>query len=126
MADDDDIPMPLTPPGAAAGDAARFSSELIERKERRKLKARRERSRSVWYHLGMFGLVGWSVALPTVAGTALGLWLEHHWKASFSWTLVGMGAGLAIGCCTAWYWVKREAFANSAEDHGQQQNAQQE
>lgn len=33
-------------------------------KQERKIKARQEGERSAWFGLGMFGLVGWSVAVP--------------------------------------------------------------
>lgn len=81
----------------------------VERKARRKLRARRERDRGVWFGLGMFGLVGWSVAVPTVAGTALGLWLDATFPGQVSWTLTLLLAGVALGCLNAWFWVKRES-----------------
>ncbi|MEZ5580989.1 MAG: hypothetical protein R3F40_17230 [Candidatus Competibacteraceae bacterium] len=33
---------------------------------------------SVWFGLGLFGIVGWTRALPAVLG-ALGLWLDRNW-----------------------------------------------
>ena len=42
----------------------------------RKLRAQREGTRSVWFGLGMTGLIGWSVAVPTLGGVMLGLWLD--------------------------------------------------
>jgi ATP synthase protein I len=47
-------------------------TETIARKAQRMEEARRRRRESAWYGLGMFGLVGWSVAVPIVAGIALG------------------------------------------------------
>ncbi|MEZ5865477.1 MAG: hypothetical protein R3D25_15945 [Geminicoccaceae bacterium] len=41
------------------------------RKAERKLEAQGARHRGVWFGLGMFGLVGWSVAVPTLLGIAL-------------------------------------------------------
>jgi predicted F0F1-ATPase subunit len=32
----------------------------------------------VWFGLGMMGLIGWSVAVPTLLGAALGLWLDSR------------------------------------------------
>lgn len=85
----------------------RFMRE-IERKEIRKKKARREKERSVWFGLGMFGLVGWSVAIPTIAGVAVGLWIDTRWPGRISWTLTLMSAGVIVGCLNAWRWVSRE------------------
>ncbi len=63
-------------------------SEQIARKEKRKLKARRVNSGSAWAGLGMFGMVGWSVAIPTLLGAGLGIWLDKKYHQTFSWTLI--------------------------------------
>jgi len=81
----------------------------VDHKERRKLRGRRQRDRSPWFWLGMFGLVGWSVAVPTVFGIALGVWLDQRLDGRISWTLTMLFLGAAMGCRTAWYWVKRES-----------------
>lgn len=81
----------------------------VEKKEARKIEARRDRERGVWFGLGMFGLVGWSVALPTVAAIALGIWLDRRIPGRGSWTLTCLFLGVVLGCLNAWYWVTREA-----------------
>ena len=45
----------------------------------RKLKAQRRATRNIWFGFGMFGLIGWSVAVPTLLGAGLGLWLDKHY-----------------------------------------------
>ena len=82
--------------------------DQIARKAERKLTARRDEDKGVIFWLGMFGLVGWSVTIPTVAGIALGLWVDATWPGRISWTLTLMFAGLVIGCFNAWYWVSGE------------------
>ncbi|MDQ1251275.1 MAG: synthase protein [Euryarchaeota archaeon] len=77
-------------------------------KAERKLKAQRNVNRTVWLGLGMMGLIGWSVAIPTLIGAALGLWLDKNYPASFSWTLTMLIIGLFVGCLNAWHWVARE------------------
>lgn len=84
----------------------RFKRE-VERKARRKLRARKE-SESFMFWLGMFGLVGWSVAIPTVLGAALGLWMDRTWPDQVSWTLTLLLIGVILGCLNAWYWVRQE------------------
>lgn len=81
----------------------------VRSKERRKLRARKEGDRSVWFGLGMFGLVGWSVAVPTLAGIAIGIWVDRTWPGPRSWTLMFLVIGVIVGCVNAWYWVKRES-----------------
>lgn len=81
----------------------------VKDKETRKIKGRQEKKRGILYGLGMFGVVGWSVAIPTVAFAAIGLWIDKTWPNKFSWTLMFLTFGLIIGCLNAWYWVRRES-----------------
>jgi ATP synthase protein I len=82
-------------------------AEEVGAKESRKLRARRRRG-GVWFGLGVFGIVGWSVAIPMLAGIALGMLLDERAPRTFSWTLALLLAGLALGCLNAWYWVSQE------------------
>ncbi len=92
--------------------------ELIGAKAARKLRARRNSAQGVWFGLGMMGLIGWSVAIPTLLGAALGLWLDRRYPDGRSWTLALLVAGLAIGCVNAWHWVAKEdkAMRDEQED----------
>jgi ATP synthase protein I len=72
-------------------------------------------TRGVWFGLGMMGLIGWSVVVPTLLGAALGLWLDKRHPGSHSWTLALLVAGLAIGCLNAWHWVAKEDKAMREE-----------
>ncbi len=83
-------------------------SKQVEEKARRKLKAQHNDNKSVWFGLGMMGLVGWTITVPTLFGAALGIWLDKNHAATFSWTLSLMIIGLLIGCVTAWHWVSKE------------------
>jgi len=84
-------------------------------KAARKLRARRNSAHGVWFGLGMMGLVGWSVVVPTLLGAALGIWLDNRHQGSHSWTLSLLVIGLVIGCVNAWYWVKKEESAMREE-----------
>lgn len=82
----------------------------IERKQERKMKSRAERGeKSLWFGLGMFGLVGWSVAIPTLIFLALGIWIDATYPGRISWTLTLLFVGVVLGCLNAWFWVKRES-----------------
>jgi ATP synthase protein I len=89
----------------------------IGTKAARKLKARKS-TQGVWFGLGMMGLIGWSVVVPTLLGAALGLWLDNHHPGKQAWTLALMVVGLAIGCVNAWYWVAQQekAMRDEPED----------
>lgn len=86
----------------------RFERE-VERKEKRRLKAKAEGERDVTFWLGMFGLVGWSVALPALLMTLLGVWLDGRFPGPVSWALTFLLTGMAIGCLNAWYWIQKES-----------------
>ena len=73
-----------------------FLKDVYDR-EKRKLEAGQE-DKKVWFGLGMFGVVGWSIALPTVVGGFLGIWIDTHWPSRYSWTLMCIIGGLGLGC----------------------------
>ena len=77
----------------------------VDEEEKRRLRAMREKDRGIWFGLGTFGIVGWSVVVPTAVGTAIGIWIDGRASGGYSWTLTLMLAGLAVGCLNAWYWV---------------------
>lgn len=82
-----------------------FSEKTISGKSRRRKKPKPDR----WLQgLGTLGLVGWTVALPALVGTALGLWLDRQTAGGVTWTLGLLTLGAALGAATAWRWVQRE------------------
>jgi ATP synthase protein I len=91
-------------------------SRQIGTKAARKLKARRNPTPGVWYGLGMMGLIGWSIAIPTLLGAALGVWLDKQHYSDRSWTLALLVTGLTIGCLNAWLWVSKEQNAIREDD----------
>jgi ATP synthase protein I len=78
----------------------------IGSRERRKLRHRRRREESIWFGLGMFGLIGWSITIPTLIGVAVALWANSIHPGT--WTLGFFFLGLAIGCLNAWHWIMKE------------------
>ncbi len=87
----------------------------VGEKATRMLKARRNKSLGVWFGLGMMGLVGWSIVVPTLLGAALGMWIDKHHPGTHSWTLALLMAGLSLGCFNAWHWVTKEDQAMREE-----------
>ncbi|WP_371195934.1 AtpZ/AtpI family protein [Glaciecola sp. SC05] len=89
----------------------------VQSKATRKLKALNHPGRSVWMGLGTMGIVGWSVAVPTLLCLFLGLWLDKHYQMGFSWTLNLLIVGILLGCFSAWHWVSKEATDLNKENH---------
>jgi len=90
-------------------------AQLVAAKAARKLRARRDPAPGVWFGLGMMGLVGWSVSVPTLLGVALGAWIDHRYPGAHNWTLALLMAGLTLGCFNAWHWVAKEDRAMHAD-----------
>ncbi len=83
--------------------------EQVGHKEKRKLRARRTKDRSLWFGLGTFGVIGWSVAVPTLLGLLLGTWLDRVLPIAYSWKLMLFIGGLMLGIYNAWRWVYYES-----------------
>jgi ATP synthase protein I len=83
-------------------------ARAVGQKAARRLNARQHPASGVWFGLGMMGLIGWSVVVPTLLGAALGIWVDRRHGGTHSWTLALLVAGLALGCLNAWRWVEKE------------------
>jgi ATP synthase protein I len=94
-------------PGSPDEKETLFAHEVGE-KVARKLKVLKQGPRGVWFGLGMSGLIGWSVAVPTLIGAMAGLWWDSRHPSNHSWTLALLSAGLVLGCVNAWHWVAQE------------------
>lgn len=82
--------------------------EDIRRRAERMERSRRRPDHRPLRGLSAFGVVGWSVAIPTAGGALLGLWLERVAPRGFSWPLALMLAGLAIGIVVAGEWIMKQ------------------
>jgi ATP synthase protein I len=98
-------------PKTLSGSRETALSQKIGAVADRKLRAKRRGVRDVWLGLGMFGLIGWSVAIPTFLGVLLGAFIDKHYPGIHSWTLSFLIIGLFIGCLNAWHWVAKEEKA---------------
>src|SRR5665647_3912284 len=90
-------------------------AEQVSTKAARRLKAQRNATPGVWFGLGLMGVIGWSVVVPTLLGAALGLWLDRRYPGGRTWTLALLMAGLTLGCLNAWHWVSKEDQAMREE-----------
>jgi ATP synthase protein I len=71
-------------------------------------RGKKEGPPSFWRSVAMVGAIGWAVALPTLVGVAAGRWIDHEWPSRYSWTLMLLLGGLAMGCLDAWMRINRE------------------
>ena len=96
MTPNPDKPNPDKPSRDIAGQARRMKS------------ARDHPSPNPLRGIGTFGMIGWSIAVPTVGGAFLGLWLDRVAPQGFSWTIALILGGVVIGGFIAAVWVDKE------------------
>lgn len=96
------------------GEKDQFIQE-IEKKEKRKIRARKKKNQGIWMGLGVFGVIGWSVMIPTIIGVIIGIWIDNRWPGRISWTLTFLFLGIILGCLNAWYWIQKEREAIERE-----------
>lgn len=58
--------------------------------------------------IGTFGMIGWSIAVPTVGGAFLGRWLDCAYPQTFSWTIALILGGIVVGALIVMSWIKKE------------------
>lgn len=58
--------------------------------------------------IGAFGMIGWSIAVPTVGGAFLGLWLDSIAPQGFSWTIALILGGVVVGGFIAASWINKD------------------
>lgn len=97
----------------------------VRESQKRKMRARKQGDQGVWFGLGMFGLVGWSVAIPALLAIALGVWIDTRIESPYSWTLMLLVIGIGLGCVNAWYWISRERKNIEEEFHRNQKEGSQ-
>jgi ATP synthase protein I len=95
--------------------ADRFADRVAKR-EALRMKGIRHKDETVWFGLGMMGIVGWAVAIPTLIGIALGLWIDRTWPSQYSWVLMFLIIGVVIGSINAAYWVRKTRNTIIEED----------
>lgn len=83
-------------------------AEAIERHAKRLKSARDNPGPSPLRGIGTFGMIGWSIAVPTVGGAFLGLWLDSVAPQGFSWTIALILAGVVLGAFIAASWITKE------------------
>ena len=104
-----------SPPNRKTPDPSLTFAAQVGAKAARKRRVQRNSTQGVWFGLGMMGLIGWSVVVPTLLGAALGTWLDKYHSNTHSWTIALLAAGLAVGCLNAWHWVAKEERAMREE-----------
>jgi len=84
------------------------SADRIGQRAQRLKEARDTPGPSPLRGIGAFGVIGWSIAVPSVGGAFLGLWLDRIAPQEFSWTVALLLGGVVLGAMIAWRWIDTE------------------
>jgi ATP synthase protein I len=98
-------------------------TEQVARKEALRQRGLRHKGETVWFGLGMMGIVGWAVAIPTLVFIAIGLWIDRTWPSQYSWALMFLIVGVLVGCLNAAYWVRKVRSKIIEEDEDDEQKS---
>jgi ATP synthase protein I len=66
----------------------------------------REGDLSVARRLAQIGVLGWIIVTPMLIGIFVGRWLDRTFNAGLFFTAPLLMLGLALGCWSAWKWMK--------------------
>lgn len=83
-----------------------LAEAVRQRQERRRWL--RDGEPSVMRFVGQIGVLGWIIVTPILIGLFIGRWLDHQLGSGIFWSAPLLLLGLAIGCWSAWRWVRRQ------------------
>ena len=66
----------------------------------------REGNPSVARHLAQIGVLGWIIVVPILMGIFVGRWLDRTFDSGVFYTAPLLMLGAALGCWSAWKWMK--------------------
>ena len=84
------------------------SKDEILRQAKRMKSARDNPGPSPLRGISTFGMIGWSIVVPTVGGAFLGRWLDYAHPQTFSWTIALILGGVVVGAFIVMGWIKKE------------------
>jgi len=88
-------------------DPDKLAEEIARQAERMKF-TRENPGPSPLRGIGTFGMIGWSIAVPTVGGAFLGHWLDRVAPQAFPWTIALILGGVVLGGFIAAAWINKE------------------
>jgi ATP synthase protein I len=81
---------------------------MIRLRRERRDQARREGERPIGKNLAMIGVLGWLIAMPTLAGALVGHWIDERAGGGVFWAATLIFIGVVAGGGLAWKRMHRE------------------
>ena len=91
--------------GPTSGDDDPLPGE-IQRRARRELDWLKHGGPSVARRLSQIGVLGWIIVTPMLIGVFAGRWIDDKFDTGLFWTAPLLMLGAALGCWSAWKWMK--------------------
>ena len=95
----------MSTPETEPGERDPLVKEVRLRGERHS-RSLREGDPSVARRLAQIGVLGWIIVGPMLIGIFVGRWLDKTFNSGLFCTAPLLMLGLALGCWSAWKWVK--------------------
>lgn len=89
------------------GERAEFHRQ-VEAKRARVRRAREEGDQTMKSGWGTFGVVGWSIVVPTLIGVLAGMWIDGRLGGGVRYTLSFLALGLVMGMVNVWNWMNKQ------------------
>ena len=83
-------------------------AEPVRRRRERRERWVKDGERPAGRNLALIGALGWLVVAPTLAGLAMGRWLDGLAGGGVFWTASLIFAGVALGGWLAWKRIEQE------------------
>lgn len=95
----------MTTPETEPGEKDPLVKETRLRGERHQ-RWLRDGDPSLAHRLAQIGVLGWIIVVPMLTGIFVGRWLDRTFSSGLFWTAPLLMLGLALGCWSAWKWMK--------------------
>lgn len=78
----------------------------VQLREKRHSNWLKEGDASVAHRLAQIGILGWMIVVPMLIGIFAGRWIDLKFQSGLFFTAPLLMLGLALGCWSAWKWMK--------------------
>lgn len=83
-------------------------AEAAREAARRAEEGRKNPEPSLGARLGLIGVLGWMIVVPTLLALLLGRWLDHRFATGIFFSAPSLMIGAAVGFWLAWRWMHRQ------------------
>ena len=98
----------MTEPDRVEPDDGDPLLDQVRLRTRRELDWLKRGEPTVARRLGQIGVLGWIIVTPMLIGVFAGRWIDGRLGTGIFWTAPLLMFGAALGCWSAWKWMRSE------------------